>query len=101
MQSANRSKNVAPVINVTPLIDVLLVLLIIFMIISPMRPNKFEARIPEKQDPDEKKSEDIALVVTINQGGGYALNMQPAKTLDELRSQLSRALDRRPTDLKS
>ena len=101
MQSANRSKNVAPFINVTPLIDVLLVLLIIFMIISPMRPNKFEARIPEKQDPDEKKSEDIALVVTINQGGGYALNMQPAKTLDELRSQLSRALDRRPTDLKS
>src|SRR5262245_16313922 len=101
MQSANRSKNVAPFINVTPLIDVLLVLLIIFMIISPMRPNKFEARIPEKQDPDEKKSEEIALVETINQGGGYALNLQPAKAVDELRSQVSRALDRPPTDLKS
>jgi biopolymer transport protein ExbD len=95
-------KTAAPFINVTPLIDVLLVLLIIFMIISPARPNKFDARIPDKQKPDDiKKGEDLALVVTINHGGGYALNMQPAKTLDELQSQLSRALDRRPADLKA
>jgi len=94
-------KTAAPFINVTPLIDVLLVLLIIFMIISPARPRKFDARIPDKQ-PDEVKIEnDFALVVTINQGGGYALNMQQAATLDELRSQLSRALDGRPVDLKA
>ena len=30
-------------INVTPLIDVLLVLLIIFMVITPVKPSKFEA----------------------------------------------------------
>ena len=95
-------KTAAPFINVTPLIDVLLVLLIIFMIISPARPNKFDARIPDKQKPEEPDTEQtLALVVTINQGGGYALNMQPAKTLDELQSQLSRALDRRPADLKA
>ena len=95
-------KTAAPFINVTPLIDVLLVLLIIFMIISPARPNKFDARIPDKQTPDDiKKEQDLALVVTINHGGGYALNMQPAKTLDELQSKLSRALDGRPADLKA
>jgi biopolymer transport protein ExbD len=94
-------KTAAPFINVTPLIDVLLVLLIIFMIISPARPNKYDAKIPDKK-PDEVKIEtDLALVVTINQGGGYALNMRQAATLDELQSQLSRALDGRPAELKA
>jgi len=95
-------KTAAPFINVTPLIDVLLVLLIIFMIISPARPSKFDARIPDKQDPDDVIIDtDLALVVTINHGGGYALNMQPAKTLDELQSQLRRAIDGRPVDRKA
>jgi len=94
-------KMVAPFINVTPLIDVLLVLLIIFMIISPARPYKFDARIPDKKPDDINIDHDFALVVTIDHGGGYALNMQPAKTLDELQSQLTRALDRRPVDLKA
>ena len=35
-----------PTINVTPLIDVLLVLLIIFMVVTPMRPSSFKAAIP-------------------------------------------------------
>ena len=93
-------KTAAPFINVTPLIDVLLVLLIIFMIISPARPSKFDARTPDKPD-DTDPAPNLALVVTIDQGGGYALNMQPAKTLDELQSQLSRALDGRPVELKA
>ena len=94
-------KTVAPFINVTPLIDVLLVLMIIFMVISPARPNKFDARIPDKREPDKPDEPNLALVVTVNHGGGYALNTQPAKTLDELQSQLRRALDGRPVDLKA
>ena len=35
-----------PHINVTPLIDVLLVLLIIFMVVSPLRPDAFRAKVP-------------------------------------------------------
>jgi biopolymer transport protein ExbD len=103
MNNEKRNRKTAvPFINVTPLIDVLLVLLIIFMIISPARPSKFDARIPDKQDPDDVIIDtDLALVVTINHGGGYALNMQPAKTLDELQSQLLRALDGRPFDRKA
>ena len=101
IEKRNR-KSAAPYINVTPLIDVLLVLLIIFMIISPARPNKFDAKIPDKQKSGETDEiNTIALVVTIDHGGGYALNMQQAATLDELQSQLSRALDGRPVDLKA
>jgi biopolymer transport protein ExbD len=93
-------KTAAPFINVTPLIDVLLVLLIIFMIISPAPRNKFDVRIPDKQK-SEEPDHNLALVVTINHGGGYALNMQRAATLDELQSQLNRALDGRPADRKA
>lgn len=35
-----------PHINVTPLIDVLLVLLIIFMVVAPLKPSSFKARVP-------------------------------------------------------
>ena len=37
-----------PKINVTPLIDVLLVLLIIFMVVSPLRPSTFKSKIPHE-----------------------------------------------------
>lgn len=37
-----------PQINVTPLIDVLLVLLIIFMVVTPMKPSSFQAKIPQE-----------------------------------------------------
>jgi biopolymer transport protein ExbD len=102
MKSENQNrKTPPPVINVTPLIDVLLVLLIIFMIISPSKANKFDARIPDKPDHNIDTGNDIALVVTIDREGGYALNMQPANTLGELQSLLSRALDGRPSDQKA
>jgi len=38
-----------PEINVTPLIDVLLVLLIIFMVVSPLKPSSFKTRVPAEQ----------------------------------------------------
>ncbi len=48
-----KTNNATPFINVTSLIDVLLVLLIIFMVISPMKPARFEAKIPTKAPPIE------------------------------------------------
>jgi biopolymer transport protein ExbD len=99
MSSVNR---LTPYINVTPLIDILLVLLIIFMVISPMKPAKFEARIPEKLPTDHRniKTTD-SLVVSIDRDGGYRLNQQPAKTIDDLAVHLRFALDRRPLELRT
>ena len=54
---AETSSQSRPNINVTPLIDILLVLLIIFMVITPLRPARFRALIPEP--PPERK--DIVL----------------------------------------
>lgn len=45
-----KSDRAKPFINVTPLIDVLLVLLIIFMVVSPLRQSRFTAKIPTQRD---------------------------------------------------
>jgi biopolymer transport protein ExbD len=64
------SDGAVPNINVTPLIDVLLVLLIIFMIISPMKPHQFEAKVPAEPvelPPDTViEPNPLTLVVSIN-----------------------------------
>lgn len=97
----NKSDKATPFINVTPLIDVLLVLLIIFMVISPMRPYRFETKIPEKAPPEQEHVNKLSLVVTVNSGGGYQLNSQAAANLPELDALLHRALDGRPENLKA
>ena len=74
----NQNDKILPHINVTPLIDVLLVLLIIFMVISPLKPSRFKAMIPQPLPPrDEKHPPDPdprMLVVTIDKDLSLKLN---------------------------
>jgi biopolymer transport protein ExbD len=67
------SSGTTPNINVTPLIDVLLVLLIIFMVITPSKPSRFEAKVPaEPKDEDKNvilKPNPNTLIVFINREG--------------------------------
>jgi biopolymer transport protein ExbD len=76
-----------PKINVTPLIDVLLVLLIIFMVISPLKPSRFEAKVPaepkDQQDVNVKPNP-LTLVVSINRDDRkIALNNDVVGTVDD------------------
>jgi biopolymer transport protein ExbD len=66
----------APAINVTPLIDVLLVLLIIFMVITPLRPARFKALVPEEPAPRLRHvpPDPLMLVVAIDRAGAVSLN---------------------------
>jgi biopolymer transport protein ExbD len=71
-----KSRTPPPDINVTPLIDVLLVLLIIFMVASPLRPSRFTAKVPaEPQQQDQQlQPNDKTLVVTIEPDHTLRLN---------------------------
>ena len=66
-----------PSINVTPLIDVLLVLLIIFMVVSPIKPTDFKAKIPsESKETAAVRPHPYALVVAINADSTLRLNAE-------------------------
>lgn len=70
-----------PEINVTPLIDVLLVLLIIFMIVSPTRPSSMDARIPSEPDNDPiVKNHPDTLVISVSDDLKLSLNNKQIET---------------------
>ena len=60
--SATRAK---PNVNVTPLIDILLVLLIIFMVISPLRPARFKTLVPQQPAREDILISPLTLVVEV------------------------------------
>lgn len=70
MSSGKGGSRAVPYINVTPLIDVLLVMLIIFMVITPLKPSRFLADIPAQRDPNENiqnlKPNPLTLVVSVD-----------------------------------
>jgi len=78
MSTSGVGGDAKPTINVTPLIDVLLVLIIIFMVITPLKPSRFEAKVPaepkDQQDVNVKPNP-LTLVVSINkETKGITLN---------------------------
>ena len=91
--SATAEQQTKPVINVTPLIDVLLVLLIIFMVAVPLRPSRFAAKLPAEPDDSPKlPPHDHMLLVTIEPDRSLKLNsLTDMGTIDDT-SKLSLAL---------
>jgi len=74
--TANASDSQArPNINVTPLIDVLLVMLIIFMVLSPLKPARFLTKVPSEPDRNVRVEANIhTLLVTIKADHTLMLN---------------------------
>jgi biopolymer transport protein TolR len=53
-------------INVTPMADIMIVLLIIFMVITPMLQKGVDVRLPQAGNTKERKDEPKSIVVAIN-----------------------------------
>lgn len=83
-------------INVTPMIDVLLVLLIIFMMVIPMSRKAIDLQLPDPT-PDDTNSgpPPSQIVLEVLPGGAFKLNTQPV-TKAELAKKLKDIYDPRP-----
>lgn len=80
------SEDAAPYINITPLIDILLVLLIIFMVISPLKPTRFEAKVPAEPDPNEQqaaKPNPYTLLIEVTKDQKVTLNRDEMGTVQD------------------
>jgi biopolymer transport protein TolR len=68
-------------INMTPMIDVLLVLIIIFMVITPLTPKGLEALVPQPPPPNAKPNpaDDRTIVVIIDKDHQMMINTEPVQ----------------------
>jgi biopolymer transport protein ExbD/biopolymer transport protein TolR len=83
-----------PNMNVTPLVDVVLVLLIIFMVIAPLLAKQFWLSLPnkvEKDQPRELSDKDLSVVVIATKAGEIKIN-HDAVAKSEFSNKLHRVL---------
>jgi biopolymer transport protein TolR len=77
--SVGGSGGVKSDINMTPMIDVLLVLIIIFMVITPLTPKGLEALVPQPPPPGQKQtlSDQRTVVIVVDANHTYQINSEP------------------------
>src|SRR5262245_26489309 len=81
--ASNNAGSVASTPNVTPMIDVMLVLLIIFMVVTPALLAGFNAEPPVAQNiKDHPEDDQTDQVFGIDKDGNYYLNKKPIKSED-------------------
>jgi biopolymer transport protein TolR len=81
-EGAETHARATPNINVTPLIDILLVLLIIFMVVTPLRPARFKALVPSPPEDLIERQSPRTLVVSV-EGAGTLRLLRGATTVAE------------------
>lgn len=84
-------------INVTPMIDVLLVLLIIFMITQPLSRRAYDVQVPPEQKQQQQQRSD-QIVLELRADGSYAINNRPY-ALSQLDGAFHQIYDQRPAKL--
>lgn len=92
MSTGGDSKEGMNEINVTPLIDIMLVMLIIFMLITPPKVSQMQAKLPENTETVEQDSlPQKQLVVAVCEDGMVALNTKKMP-LPELAEEIGKRL---------
>ena len=85
--------------NLTPMIDVLLVLLIIFMVIIPMGRKAFDVQLPDPTAPPPPKNQKAdQIVLEVNPGGEYLINKAPVNK-EQLLTKLTEIYKDRPAKI--
>ena len=82
-------------INVTPLVDVVLVLLIIFMVVTPMLERGKDVRLPQVSKPDEEKKDSDPLILSVTKEKTIWIESTQF-TEDTVRAQVERELQAQP-----
>jgi biopolymer transport protein ExbD len=95
--STGKSGGVNAEINVTPMIDVMLVLLIIFMVVTPLISAGFTAVMPKGANAEVQAEEDNEVTLGLDNQGAYFLNGSPADPAT-LEQQLTAIFAGRETD---
>ncbi len=98
MGSTGGGEGLSSDINVTPLIDVLLVLLIIFMITQPLSRKAFDVQVPPEQQSKQKQTQSAQIVLELKGDGSDAINGHPY-AVNELDQAFHQIYDVRPAKL--
>ena len=87
-------------INVTPMVDIMLVMLIIFMVVTPLLQSGVNVALPKGSNPDEEGdiTNERAVVVSIPFAGAYYVNRDPIAKDDLVKTIETRMKLRRPDE---
>ena len=71
--------------NVVPMIDVMLVLLIIFMVVTPIIASGFEAKMPEGKNIEKREDQDNDITLGVDKDGTFFLGSKDASGMTKIR----------------
>ncbi len=99
----SRTNKVRPTINVTPLVDVVLVLLIIFMVVTPMMESGIALDLPKARHPDPEPKGMDPIAVSVGADGSVLWSGRPVslEVLSDLLEQQRRVNPGRPVLLQA
>ena len=94
-QHTSRRRTVLAQINVTPFVDVMLVLLIIFMVTAPMMERGVDVALPEVENAPNLAAAKEPLIITVNRKGAIMVGNNAVDSADKLTPVLQQVLSER------